>query len=401
MSLTTWTTNLIAGGGAVLTLAGIFGIGFKVGQRERNRSLETEIDQIKELLKTARDQQERERQQASLWRSRYEEIAPKVSAEGRAVQNKLDDVRNFVSDPDSIWSRKPAELFFPRSPRTGGVPILTVGNLKGGVGKSTIATHIAAGLGMRGKNTLFLDLDYQGSGSAFLIRAADPTTKLDRIERNAAAWFLRHAPDPTILANLPVRLGKTVPNVSVVPAHYPLADEEESLMLRWVLGDEPTDIRFNLSKILQSERLKYDVVVIDAAPRMTTAMVQAIAASTHLLIPVELEQKSTEAAVYFDASIKKLREVGIGRDLELIGVLPNKLPRAGTGEDTNRTQMKYLKDNFGTAPNGKSYVWEAEAIYDRIHFKDSRLVSDQGATAREANDMMQLVISRTAERLWA
>ncbi|MDZ4776077.1 MAG: hypothetical protein SGJ23_04745 [Alphaproteobacteria bacterium] len=99
--VTGWTGSLLALGGAFLTLAGIFGVGFKVGQRERARTLENEIDQLKELLRAARNGQETDRQEASKWRSRYNEIAPQATVQGKSAQNKLEDVRKLIDDPKS------------------------------------------------------------------------------------------------------------------------------------------------------------------------------------------------------------------------------------------------------------------------------------------------------------
>src|SRR5688572_16477383 len=56
---------------------------------------------------------------------------------------------------------------------------ITVANRKGGVGKSSVATHLAAALAIRGAHVLVIDMDSQASTSAMLLRDVDdesPTT---------------------------------------------------------------------------------------------------------------------------------------------------------------------------------------------------------------------------------
>jgi hypothetical protein len=66
-------------------------------------------------------------------------------------------------------------------------------------------------------------------------------------------------------------------------------------------GDSKSDIRYHLADILLSDEVqrRYDRIIIDAPPRLTTAHVQALSASTHVLIPTVLDQLSGEAVGSF------------------------------------------------------------------------------------------------------
>ena len=86
-----------------------------------------------------------------------------------------------------------------------------------------------------------------------------------------------------------------------IPTHYDLAQAENRLMIEWLLGNGSRDMRYNLAEVLFSDEVqgRYDRIIIDAPPRLTTAHVQALAASTHVLIPTVLDQLSGEAVGSF------------------------------------------------------------------------------------------------------
>jgi cellulose biosynthesis protein BcsQ len=398
--LTTFWGQLLSSAAAVTALAAIWGLGRKAGMEYRQYKLDGELQQYKDLLVTARREAEVYAAQARLERQKYAELAP--SAGERAAHQKLEEIRRFLESPQTVWFAPPKNTLQPQPPRQGGIPILTIANLKGGVGKTTIATHLAADFGGRGKKVLFLDLDYQGSASSLLFDASAKSAEAqDEQTRNRAFRFLSAVNDPGDLAHLPIGLGPKIPNVSLVPSYYPLADAEEELLMRWVLGEAAGDIRFNLSRALQSRRLNYDLVIIDAAPRMTTAMVQAIAASTHVLIPTELEGKSTEAAVYFSEMLKRFQSAGISPTCEILGVVPNMVPRSNEGTGIKKQNLKFLRDRLGANPAGEAYLWDEVSISSRIVFKERRLVSQMTDTdAGDAADMIRRLTDKVAGRLW-
>jgi hypothetical protein len=86
-----------------------------------------------------------------------------------------------------------------------------------------------------------------------------------------------------------------------IPAYYDLAQAENRLMMEWLMGDGSRDIRYNLAEVLLSDEVQnfYHRIIIDAPPRLTTAHVQALATSTHVLIPTVLDQLSGEAVGSF------------------------------------------------------------------------------------------------------
>ena len=106
-----------------------------------------------------------------------------------------------------------------------------------------------------------------------------------------------------------------------VPAYYDLAQAENRLMVEWLIGDGIRDIRYHLAELLLSDEVqrRYDRIIIDAPPRLTTAHVQALAASTHVLIPTVLDQLSGEAVGSFVDQI--ISHSKLWPHLKIIGVV--------------------------------------------------------------------------------
>ena len=94
-----------------------------------------------------------------------------------------------------------------------------------------------------------------------------------------------------------VEAGTQPGQLYLAPVNEEFADLENRLMARWHAGLSGDDVRYRLRHALHTRDLRehYDVVLIDCPPRLTTGCVNALAASDYVLIPVLLEETSTEA----------------------------------------------------------------------------------------------------------
>ena len=121
-----------------------------------------------------------------------------------------------------------------------------------------------------------------------------------------------------------------------IPAYYDLAQAENRLMVEWLLSDGSKDMRYNLADLLFSDVVQrsYDRIIIDAPPRLTTAHVQALAASSHVLVPTVLDQLSGEAVGSFVNQVIIHHE--LWPNLKIIGVV---------GSMTDQDQVLPLRDS--------------------------------------------------------
>lgn len=183
------------------------------------------------------------------------------------------------------------------------IPIIVIANLKGGVGKTTIAANLIAHYAIRKeKRVLGIDLDFQGSLTANALSKANRDSLLilesDKglskaahlINDRDAAW-LQYACDDV----------DSVPKAKLISTYYSLAGVENRVMVEWLIGQRREDIRYRLAEVLHDPTIQksFDVIIIDAPPRLTTASVQALCAATHVLIPTVLDELSTEAVAAF------------------------------------------------------------------------------------------------------
>ena len=128
-----------------------------------------------------------------------------------------------------------------------------------------------------------------------------------------SAWLCRAAQPATWVRNPESEKPEVrqVQNLKGIPAFHDLADSEDRLKLLWAIAEEKRDIRYFLYDIIHSDAFRntFSMVFIDAPPRLTTACVQALVASTHVLIPTVMDDLSAGAVGYFGKQLRRHEEL--------------------------------------------------------------------------------------------
>jgi len=179
--------------------------------------------------------------------------------------------------------------------------IIAIANQKGGVGKTTTAVNLAAALAQKQKRTLLIDLDPQAHSTLTFFSPEEVTRSIydvlidHRLCIAEAVKATKHA------------------NLCVVPSKISLAKLEAQLVGQF-------DAPFRLKDALSPSRSSFDMVLIDTPPALGLITVNALVASTHLLVPIQASYYALEGTDDLLDTLERVR-ARPNPDLQLLGVV--------------------------------------------------------------------------------
>ncbi|HHF2933151.1 TPA: ParA family protein [Vibrio alginolyticus] len=152
--------------------------------------------------------------------------------------------------------------------------VWSVANQKGGVGKTTSTVTLAGLLSQKGHRVLMVDTDPHASLTTYLGYDPDAVTS-SLFDLFQLKTFSRERVKPLILET-------ELEGMDIIPAHMSLATLDRVMGNRSGMG-------LILKRALQTVSQDYDYVLIDCPPILGVMMVNALAASDRILIPVQTE----------------------------------------------------------------------------------------------------------------
>jgi len=162
--------------------------------------------------------------------------------------------------------------------------ILTITNQKGGAGKTTTAAELGAALRKKGKSILFIDLDNQGNLTFAMKGNPNKPGSYEILTNKAKA--------PQII--------QTTEQGDLLTASPALAGIESELTA--------TGKEYRLKKALARLPQKYDFIIIDTPPALSTLTINALTASDAVLIPVQADAFGLQGIASLRETIEAVQE---------------------------------------------------------------------------------------------
>lgn len=197
--------------------------------------------------------------------------------------------------------------------------IITLCSMKGGNSKTTCCQNLAAGLAKTGSRVLLIDADPQGNLT--MITGADPSgqTSADLLTGTPAAATIQHIND-----------------MDIIPASLELAATETDLQKK------PQ----KLAEALEPVRSDYDYIFIDTSGDLSPLLINALMASTGVIIPVQCDLPSAQGVAQIYGAIRTVQKRNKG--LKIKGILLTRYKKQTTLHREIAAQMEAIAAKIGT-----------------------------------------------------
>lgn len=219
--------------------------------------------------------------------------------------------------------------------------IIAVINQKGGVGKSTTAENIGAGLTLKGYKTLFIDFDPQGNLTYALHGEQSGVTALDVLMSKASA---EEAIQKTNRGD-------------IIPAGTDLTGADTIIT---TVGKE-----YRLKEALDPLQDKYDYIIIDTPPALGILTINALTACTGAIIPAQADIYSIQGISQLYKTIETVKQY-CNPSLQVMGIV---LTRYSNRAILSREAREMLEDT-ASALDTKLY---STPIRENIAVKEAQI----------------------------
>ncbi len=179
--------------------------------------------------------------------------------------------------------------------------VISIANQKGGVGKTTTAINLAAGLAVLEHKTLIIDADPQANSTSGI--GFDPKN----IKSGIYECIMDGVNPKEVILETPT------PNLYILPAHIDLVGAEIELI-------NQSQREHMLGKSIEKIKDDYDFIIIDCSPSLGLITINALTASDSVIVPVQCEYFALEGLGKLLNTIKIVQS-RLNPQLDIEGIL--------------------------------------------------------------------------------
>ena len=208
--------------------------------------------------------------------------------------------------------------------------IISVINQKGGVGKTTTVINLAAGLSMKGKKILVIDLDPQGNATTGLGLSNTESSEQTIYSVLNGNKKISEVVKKTKFENLDL----ITSNVDLSGLEVETAgDSRRAFMLK----DE-------LAAYLNDSKASYDYVLIDCPPSLSLLTIMALVSSNSLVVPLQTEFFALEGLTQLMKTIDRIKN-NLNPELAIKGILLTMYDKRNKlSSEVERDAREYFKE---------------------------------------------------------
>ena len=237
--------------------------------------------------------------------------------------------------------------------------VISVINQKGGVGKTTTVINLAAGLTMKGKKILVIDLDPQGNATTGLGLSNTENSELTIYNVLNGNKKISEVIQPTKFNNLNL----VSSNVDLSGLELETAGDSRRA---FKLKDE-------LASILNDSGSLYDYILIDCPPSLSLLTIMALVASDALVVPLQTEFFALEGLTQLMKTIERIKS-NLNPSLDIRGILLTMYDKRNklSGEVEQEARNYFKEKVYSTVVPRNVRLSEAPShgvpvlIYDKI-----------------------------------
>lgn len=272
---------------------------------------------------------------------------------------------------------------------------ITIANEKGGVGKTTTAVNLAAGLALRladregiASRVLLVDMDPQGHALLAVVpdhhQQKDPTL---------LASLLLETPPPSVQRM--IQRGAHHPNLFYIPSDratmIKAARELPSLMAN----------EMRLQHALTQIQREFAYIIVDTPPNTGDLLVNSLVAADYVVIPVETSYLGVSGLIELERTIDQVK-MHFKPDLKILGYLPTlcEEQRSEAQEILGEMKRRYSSQLLNPIHKSSDLAYAHSSHMDVFTYKPPRQrtssqIASSSRPTQEYADFVETVLQKT------